>query len=470
MQRELDIRVVSGVSAGDVFHFELSPDKSVSIGRDPSSTVVLQDPRVSRNHATIRLQEGYFTIVDEGSSHGTVHMGFRLEPGVAAGRRLASGDEFKIGDSIFSVHFKVSSAVPIEEKKISAARPGATVGLKRLLQGRFKWYILLLLLLLLMLLAAPEEKGFDLPKQKSKQALTFPERRVIGYWPGKKSDRSHLDKAQFVLPAVDQVVEYEIVTETPIKLYVGQELVETIPPHVGSWQKRAVIVRDVFGGSERKLIFDNPDYPRAKGSKQAKLKRWKIWNVRTSPISRFVESSFDKQLAETASILARVDTSPDTLFLALRAVQRSVVEDLAEARLEALGYEISLELSKDEEQDFDVSAAVGEIEKIIKERSETRAGAATAVSYLKPLGELAADIDARLWRRVNSRMMRARLASQAGNYGVAYASLKSAIGMFPDEGDYRAILARKLFENNKIVPKKVRDKPRRYLRKIQGDY
>jgi hypothetical protein len=473
MERKLDIRVVSGVSAGDVFHFKLNPEggslgSEVLIGRDPACTLVLQDPSVSRRHAAIKLRGDHFWISDEGSTHGTVHMGFRLESGDGGARKLENGDEFKIGEAIFSVRFADPSSEVSDVAKTASIRAS---GVQRMLQGRFKWYVAIGLLLLLVLVALPPEEAPQLPPQKSAEVLRFPEQRVIGYWPGPGGDTIHLDKAQFELPAADQVVEYEIVNESPVKLYVGEELVETIPSHLGSWQKRIVVIRDVVGGLERRLVFDNTDFPRSEQTKGGGLKKWKVWNVRTSPISRFIDSSFDDQLAETASMLARIDTSPDALFLAIRAVQRCIIEALAEARLEAADFEVPLERTEDTGVKLDAEMLSGAVRAISEERQPGFGGSgADHAQHLRKLAKVAADLDAELWRRVNSRMMRARLASEAANYGVAYASLKSALSMFPEEGDYRFELVNKLFLNEKVVPKKVRDKPAKYLKTVQGEY
>jgi hypothetical protein len=47
------------------------PGEVVSLGRDPSSTVVLEDATVSRRHAVLRLEDGTWVLDDAGSTNGT---------------------------------------------------------------------------------------------------------------------------------------------------------------------------------------------------------------------------------------------------------------------------------------------------------------------------------------------------------------------------------------------------------------
>ncbi|MDO5119492.1 MAG: FHA domain-containing protein [Coriobacteriales bacterium] len=65
------LAIVKGPHTGQVF--ELS-DTLVSLGRDPSNTIFLNDMTVSRRHARIDLagvSSGYATVEDLGSLNGT---------------------------------------------------------------------------------------------------------------------------------------------------------------------------------------------------------------------------------------------------------------------------------------------------------------------------------------------------------------------------------------------------------------
>lgn len=111
MAIDIHITVLTGVSAGDVFHFPLEVGSSVIIGRATECDLVLQDPLVSRRHIEIQyLEEGFF-ISDLGSTHGTFHMGFHVQPGSEGKRLLAKDDEFKIGELLFRVSLDRKSVV-----------------------------------------------------------------------------------------------------------------------------------------------------------------------------------------------------------------------------------------------------------------------------------------------------------------------------------------------------------------------
>lgn len=62
------------------------------IGRDRRCDVVLDDPRVSRRHAEVRLRLGRFTLADLGSTNGT-----RLNGRPVSEAALADGDLVAIG-------------------------------------------------------------------------------------------------------------------------------------------------------------------------------------------------------------------------------------------------------------------------------------------------------------------------------------------------------------------------------------
>ena len=68
--------------------------RSVSIGRDAGSIVVVRDPQVSRFHADVRTEAGAHVLYSMGSA-GTLVNGH----GVAAPRVLESGDKVEIGQT-----------------------------------------------------------------------------------------------------------------------------------------------------------------------------------------------------------------------------------------------------------------------------------------------------------------------------------------------------------------------------------
>ena len=68
----------------------------VSIGRLPESTLVLEDPNVSRQHAEIRPSGTGFVLADLGSTNGSKVNGIKVSE-----RVLQDGDELTFGGTTF---------------------------------------------------------------------------------------------------------------------------------------------------------------------------------------------------------------------------------------------------------------------------------------------------------------------------------------------------------------------------------
>jgi hypothetical protein len=84
-----------GPYAGQIF--ELAGGET-TIGRDTASSIALaDDTTASRRHATVRGENGLFTITDEGSSNGTFVNGTRI----TGSHPLQPGDEVQIGSTKF---------------------------------------------------------------------------------------------------------------------------------------------------------------------------------------------------------------------------------------------------------------------------------------------------------------------------------------------------------------------------------
>jgi sigma-B regulation protein RsbU (phosphoserine phosphatase) len=77
-----------------------------SIGRKIDKDLVIPDPRVSRDHALIVSENGQFSVVDEGSKHGTFVNGERVQR-----KALERNDrlEFGIRDEIYAIFHPVQS-------------------------------------------------------------------------------------------------------------------------------------------------------------------------------------------------------------------------------------------------------------------------------------------------------------------------------------------------------------------------
>jgi DNA-binding NtrC family response regulator/pSer/pThr/pTyr-binding forkhead associated (FHA) protein len=79
----------------------LLPDGLVRLGRSQESTIVVDDPRVSRCHAALHVQAAEMMLSDLDSANGTFLGSERLRPGDA--RPLAPGQTFFLGDSALVV-------------------------------------------------------------------------------------------------------------------------------------------------------------------------------------------------------------------------------------------------------------------------------------------------------------------------------------------------------------------------------
>lgn len=100
----LVITVVGGAQDGLTFQFSGTP---ITMGRHPDDDVFLPfDPRISRHHARIELEEGNYYIEDvgpraKGSTNGT----YVNENRVAGKTRILPGDVFLLG----SVYLRFST-------------------------------------------------------------------------------------------------------------------------------------------------------------------------------------------------------------------------------------------------------------------------------------------------------------------------------------------------------------------------
>jgi pSer/pThr/pTyr-binding forkhead associated (FHA) protein len=118
-QYQLTLR--SGPNPGTVFTLE---GEQLTIGRDSSNEIAINDAEVSRRHATLSFQGGKYVIEDLGSTNGTFVNGQRL----AAQRVLKSGEIITLGEKIELVYETVvvdPGATMVSSRKAAASRPAA---------------------------------------------------------------------------------------------------------------------------------------------------------------------------------------------------------------------------------------------------------------------------------------------------------------------------------------------------------
>ena len=92
----------SGPTPGATFSLE---GDQLTIGRDSSSGVAINDAEISRKHARLTFQGGKYVIEDLGSTNGTFVNGQRLVSTVV----LKSGDVVSFGEQIVLMYEALSS-------------------------------------------------------------------------------------------------------------------------------------------------------------------------------------------------------------------------------------------------------------------------------------------------------------------------------------------------------------------------
>ncbi|HET6898721.1 MAG TPA: FHA domain-containing protein, partial [Vicinamibacteria bacterium] len=94
------------------------PGSVATVGRDPSSDLVLNDPKCSRRHAVIEDSADGITIRDSGSANGVLVNGKKTERS-----RLREGDVVKLGDVVVTVLADAAAGtVVVEDFEGLAAR------------------------------------------------------------------------------------------------------------------------------------------------------------------------------------------------------------------------------------------------------------------------------------------------------------------------------------------------------------
>lgn len=84
---------LSGLGSGQVFNLK---NKTLKIGRDSSCGIWVEDPHISRFHATITDLEGKTNVVDENSTNGVFVNGKKIKSHV-----LNNGDRLLIGTRLY---------------------------------------------------------------------------------------------------------------------------------------------------------------------------------------------------------------------------------------------------------------------------------------------------------------------------------------------------------------------------------
>jgi pSer/pThr/pTyr-binding forkhead associated (FHA) protein len=94
--------------------YRLQTHRPFTVGRDPGNDIILRDPKVSRHHAEIVFERGFFVLHDLASANGTYVNGKRVR--VAP---LTHGAKLRLGNT----YGRFSEELPTE----SDAPPAAAV-------------------------------------------------------------------------------------------------------------------------------------------------------------------------------------------------------------------------------------------------------------------------------------------------------------------------------------------------------
>lgn len=119
MPGQYQLTMRSGPNPGTVYALD---SDQISIGRDSSNEIPVNDAEVSRRHARLTFQGGKYVLEDMGSTNGTFVNGQRL----SGPRVLKSGEVISLGEQIVFVYEAVDSdpgATRVSPRQIPEARP-----------------------------------------------------------------------------------------------------------------------------------------------------------------------------------------------------------------------------------------------------------------------------------------------------------------------------------------------------------
>jgi pSer/pThr/pTyr-binding forkhead associated (FHA) protein len=94
--------------------YRLQTHRPFTVGRDPGNDIILRDPKVSRHHAEIIFERGFFVVHDLSSANGTYINSKRVR--VAP---LTHGAKVRMGNT----YGRFSEELPTESDGMPAAEP-----------------------------------------------------------------------------------------------------------------------------------------------------------------------------------------------------------------------------------------------------------------------------------------------------------------------------------------------------------
>jgi len=123
MPGQYQLTMRSGPNPGTVYALDTD---QISIGRDSTNEITVNDAEVSRRHSRLTFQGGKYVLEDMGSTNGTYVNGQRL----TGPRVLKSGEVISLGEQIVFVYEAVDSdpgATMVSSRNVAGPpRPVAT--------------------------------------------------------------------------------------------------------------------------------------------------------------------------------------------------------------------------------------------------------------------------------------------------------------------------------------------------------
>jgi len=119
MPGQYQLTMRSGPNPGTVYALD---SDQISIGRDSTNEITVNDAEVSRRHSRLSFQGGKYVLEDLGSTNGTYVNGQRL----TGPRVLKSGEVISLGEQIVFVYEAVESdpgATMVSPRQAGAVRP-----------------------------------------------------------------------------------------------------------------------------------------------------------------------------------------------------------------------------------------------------------------------------------------------------------------------------------------------------------
>ena len=94
--------------------YRLQTHRPFTLGRDPGNDIILRDPKVSRHHAEVVFERGFFVLHDLASANGTYVNGKRVR--VAP---LTHGARLRMGNT----YGRFSEELPTETEAVPPSEP-----------------------------------------------------------------------------------------------------------------------------------------------------------------------------------------------------------------------------------------------------------------------------------------------------------------------------------------------------------